>query len=304
MKRLCALLLSLLLLSACAPAEGEPLSEEGYGLWFAARPDSGSRDFSAVVREGRQWETEPTARELLEALLQGPERSDELYAPFPEGVRIRTLEFDEDTATIWVNLSEQYGSLAGFDLTLADYCITLTLCQLPGVSAVRTLVDGDPIPYRGRQELQAGDVLLTGIGEEPDTFLAALYFPSRDGKVLSAEYRQVTRSGAGAAEIVMAELLRGPSDEAACLPLPQGTQLRALSVGSGVCQVNLSEEFVWNAPLSEEQAGLTLYALVNTLCALSGISQVRLLVEGEIITSYGGVPTDAPLSANFDLVSN
>ena len=66
--------------------------------------------------------------------------------------------------------------------------------------------------------------------------------------------------------------------------------------------MDLSRSFLTNAPQEEGQAGLTLYALVNSLCALGGVSQVRLLVEGERVESYGGVSTGAPLSANFDLV--
>ena len=304
MKRLLAALLALLALSACAPAAEEPASEGEYGLWFAVERDSARSDYSAVAREGRQWDREPSARELVQALLDGPE-SDGLYAPFPGGVTIQSITVDEDSRTARVDLSEQYGGLAGFDLTLADYCIALTLCQLPQVETVRVTVEGKFIPYRDRQDLHTGDVLLSGIAEEPDTFLAALYFPSRAGGTLTAEYRQVTRAGGGSPlEIVTAELLRGPTDRVGSLPLPEGTQVRSLSVRDGICQVDLSAEFLVNAPEEGEQAGLTLYALVNTLCALSGISQVRILIEGESVETYGGVSVSTPLSANFDLVNN
>lgn len=303
MKKLTVLLLSLLVLSACAPTAEEAAPEEGYGLWFAVRADSDRRSASVVARETRQWEGDPTALELVEELLKGPEDDDELYSPFPRGVTVRDLTVDEETATIQVDLSEQYGGLAGFNLTVADYCIVLTLCQLPGVDTVKVLVDGESIPYRDRQELRAGDVLLSGIGEEQDAFLATLYFPGRDGEGLVTEYRQVIRSGGSAADIVVTELLRGPSDEERCLMLPQGVQVRSVTVNNGICQINLSAEFLTCAPKSEEQAGLTLYALVDTLCTLSGVSQVRILVEGERVPSYGGVVTDALLSANFDLVN-
>lgn len=304
MKKLLALMLPVLLLSACAPTVEEPVPEEGYGLWFAVREDSDRKDYSAVAREGRQWEQEPTARELVQALLDGPE-SEDLYAPFPGGVTIQSIVLTEDSQTVQVDLSEQYGGLVGFDLTVADYCIALTLCQLPQVETVRVTVEGKSIPYRDRQDLRTGDVLLSGITEEPDTFLAALYFPRRTGGTLAAEYRQVTRAdGSSPVEIVMAELLRGPTDSAGSLSFPAGTQVRSLTVRDGICQADLSAEFWTNAPQEEEQAGLTLYALVDSLCALSGVSQVRLLIEGETIESYGGVSANVPLSANFDLVSD
>ncbi|MGM9606235.1 MAG: GerMN domain-containing protein [Oscillospiraceae bacterium] len=304
MRRMLALTLALLALSACAPAAEEPAAGEEYGLWFAVERDSTRSDYSAVAREGRRWDREPSARELVQALLDGPE-SDGLYAPFPSGVTIQSIAVDGETRTARVNLSEQYGGLAGFDLTLADYCIALTLCQLPQVETVRVTVEGKYIPYRDRQDLRTGDVLLSGIAEEPDTFLAALYFPSRTGGTLTAEYRQVSRTNGGSpVEIVMAELLRGPTDSLGSLPLPAGTQVRSLSVRDGVCFVDLSAEFLVDAPQEGEQAGLTLYALVDTLCALSGVSQVQLLIEGENVESYGGVSAGTPLSANYDLVNN
>lgn len=307
MKRLTAFSLSLLLLftlPACTPQEEEALPESEYGLWFAISRDSSRSDYSAVAREGRQWEETPTVEELMLALLAGP-RSDELYAPFPGGVTVQSITMDEETQTVQVDLSEQYGGLAGFDLTVADYCIALTLCQLPQVETVKVTVEGKSIPYRDRQEMRAGDVLLTGITEEPNTFLAALYFPSRSGGTLTAEYRQVTRSGdSEPVEIVMAELLRGPTNKEGNSSLPERTQLLSLSVDDGVCQVDLSAEFLLNAPHEGEQAGLTLYAVVNTLCALAGVNQVQLLIEGETVESYGGVSASAPLSANFDLAGN
>lgn len=307
MKRLTALLLSvsvLVSMAACANREEKPAAESEYGLWFVADSKSGRSGYSAVAREERSWEKDPAAVELLQALLDGPE-SESLLTPFPNGVSIRSIGVDEQTKTAVVNLSEQYGGLAGFDLTLADYCIALTLCQLPNIETVKVLVEGKSIPYRDRQELRAGDVLLSGITEEPDTFLAALYFPSRTGGALTAEYRQVSRTdGSRAVEIAMAELLRGPTDSAADLSMPEGTQVLSLTVDDGLCQVDLSAEFVTHMPQEEEQAGLTLYAVVNTLCALAGVSQVQVLVEGEQVEGYGGVSAAAPLSANFDLVGN
>ena len=302
--RLTALLLALLLLASCAPAAEEPAAGEEWDLWYGVRQDWnqlgwGREDASSLAPETRFWTREPTAMELLETLLVGPE-SDGLYTPFPRGVTVRSVAVDEN-GTARINLSEQYGGLAGFELTVADYCITLTLCQLPKVKAVRILVEGDVIPYRNRQRMQPGDILLTDISQVPDVFLAVLYFPNQDGG-LSAEYRQTERSGGSAAATVLTELLRGPAYGGNRISLPQGVQVRSLRVSNGICEVNLSQEFLTNAPRDGGQAALTLYALVDSLCALSEVGQVQLLVEGELVESYGGGPANLPLSANLDLI--
>lgn len=304
MKKSIALILAaacLLSAAACVVRSTENESESGYGLWFAVSGKSERNDYSAVGRESRNWPSEPTMEEMVLALLEGPV-SDDLESPFPPGVELLSITVNENTHTARVDLSEQYGDLVGFDLTLADYCITLTLCQRPDIEAVRVTVEGSIIPYRDRQKMTAGDVLLSGITEEPGTFLAALYFPNRNSGMLSTEYRQVSRTdGSRAVDIVMEELLKGPSERGQNDSMPEGVRIRSLTVSDGVCEIDLSGEFVTNAPENEAQAGLTLYALVNTLCALGGVTQVRLLVEGETLEMYGGVPTGVAISANYDL---
>lgn len=305
MKRVMAFLLVLALLPAlcaCTPESGAAQDENGYMLWFPVRRSSGRTDSAAMYREIRYWDSAPSAYTLAETLLRGP-RDEELYSPFPSGTSIRFLRTEGDM--VWLDLSAAYGGLSGFDMTLADYCIALTLCQLPEIESVKITVEGEVVHDRNRETLREGDVLLSGIEEEPDTFLAALYFPDSSGRALTVEYRQVVRTeDRDAVSVVMDELLRGPMEGVGNRSLPEGTRVRFLSVRDRVCYVDLSEEFVTNAPATAEEAGLILYALVNTLCVRSGVSQVQLLIESERIGFYGSVSVSGPLSANFDLVSN
>ena len=298
-----SLVLALLCLTGCAPTEqkDEPPAGE-YGIWFAVDAGRENANHASVVEfEPRSWEKVPAARTMMDSLLAGP-KSSGLVSPFPAGVSVLDIYSDTASGTMYVNLSEQYGSLSGFDLTVADYCIVMTMCQIPWVSSVRILVEGEPIPYRNRQNMKDTDLLLTGIADQSKTFMAVLYFPDRENLALCAEYRQVKRSGDHAAEIVMTELLRGPEGVDAGRALPQGTQILGLSVKGTVCQVDLSAEFVENAPQDGLGPETTLYALVNSLCALGGISQVRILVEGTPLQNYHGAAISNPLSANFDIV--
>lgn len=297
------LMLALFCLVGCTPVEQEPEQSEGeYGIWFAVDEVREGASHSAVVEfEPRPWKELPSAQTMLENLFDSPINPD-LVSPFPAGVKVLDLNLDTEFGTMYVNLSEQYGSLSGFDLTVADYCIVMTLCQIPWVSNVRILVEGEPIPYRNRQNMRDTDLLLSGIGDQPETFMAVLYFPDRDNLGLSAEYRQVKRSSDNAAEIVMTELLRGPMGIDANRALPEGTQILGLSISGTVCQVDLSAEFVDNAPQNGLGPSTTLYALVNTLCAQGGISQVRILVEGTPLQSYHGTAISNPASVNFDIV--
>lgn len=298
-----SLVLALLCLTGCAPMEQANEQPAGkYGLWYAVDAGRENADHNAVVEfEARPWEKLPSAELLMNSLLAGPE-SFGLESPFPAGVTVLDLYTDAASGTVFVNLSEQYGSLSGFDLTVADYCIVMTLCQIPWVSNVRILVEGEPIPYRNRQNMKDTDLLLSGVGERSETVLTVLYFPDRDNLGLSVEYRQVKPGGDSAAGTVMTELLRGPAGINAGRALPDGTQVLGLSVSGTVCLVDLSTEFVDNAPQNGLGPNTTLYALVNTLCALGGISQVRVLVEGTPLQNYHGTTISGPLSADLSLV--
>ena len=66
-----------------------------------------------------------------------------------------------------VDLSEQYGALTDLSLTLADYCIVLTLSQVEGVEGVEITAGGHSVSYRGHQLLTAGEaVLFDGLAGE------------------------------------------------------------------------------------------------------------------------------------------
>ena len=151
MKRwtMCLLLGLLLLLGSCSTA----VEKGGYQLYFA----SGLEDGSAILSEPYQ--------ELMEALLSGP-TEEELNSPFPSGVSLRSWGLEEGVLVL--NLSEQYGGLTDISLTVADYCIVLTMSQLDGVEAVEINVAGQPVSYRNHQILTREEAVLSqpGRGQE------------------------------------------------------------------------------------------------------------------------------------------
>ena len=157
MKRLlfCSVLL-LLALCACAPAAGETGELSGLlssPMRPARRSGRGAPPWRARGAASRRARIRLEG--LVECLLSGP-LSGALRSPIPEGVRQLSAPAIED-GVCRVDLSEGYGSLSGVELTLADYCIALTLCQVPGVEAVSIDVEGEPIPYRARQVLRPED---------------------------------------------------------------------------------------------------------------------------------------------------
>lgn len=162
-EKLLTLCLALTVLCAgCMPGAAKDGPAEGEAaVWFLAGENG--TEGAALTPEFRSLPQEKAEGEaLLELLLIGPEESG-LSSPFPQGTTLKSLHLDGDLAL--VDLSEAYGGLSGVDLTLADGCITLTLCQLPGVDRVYLTVEGGPRPFRD-QVLSPGDFLLeNGAGE-------------------------------------------------------------------------------------------------------------------------------------------
>lgn len=154
-RRICLVLLLTLLLPACGrPVQGQP--EEGLMLWFWA--SSNDNHGPALTPEPYVGEPEPEA--LLTALLAGPVQ-EELRSPFPRGVSLIQCQWDEEQpGVLLVRLSEQYGALADISLTLADYCIVLTLTQAEGVEAVEISTQGYHASYRGHQLLSPEEAVL------------------------------------------------------------------------------------------------------------------------------------------------
>ena len=167
MKKLLLLLLliPLLLISPLA-RDSAPFPDEGVKLYFL-------EDMSSDLHHGPALAAEPYLAMssspnsstgpflLMKALLAGPTQK-ELRSPFPKGVTLENWRWDpEKPGCLQIRLSEQYSGLTDISLTLADYCIVLTLSQIPELQSVVITSSGYTSGYQGRRALQASEVLLT-----------------------------------------------------------------------------------------------------------------------------------------------
>lgn len=292
----------LLFLCACESTLEEPQQsgdQAAYRLYFASRDDQIE---SAVGSESCDLpETGDQVEEMMDLLLAGPTSKD-LVSPFPEGVALKNWSLED--GVLKLNLSEQYNRLAGIGLTIADYCITLTMCQLPRINTVIISVEGELISFRDHQTLRVSDVLLSASDEEDGNITVTLYFPREDGKSLGSEQRNLAvGKGVTTSAAVVSALLAGPTEKGLVSLMPKDTGLLDVRLENGVCYVNFSAAFTASALKDDSQGALLLYSVVNTLGSLSGVEKVQLLVEGETIPSFGGVSTLSPLKEDNSLNS-
>ena len=148
MKRMLSLVLALLMLAGLTVGCGSRPEEEpeGLKLWFTTDLSQWSAEVSALTT--CPYEGEETAAAMMDALLSGPPGNGALVSPIPAGTSLVSWSLND--GVLRIALSRHYSELMGAALTLADYCIALTLCQLPEVEGVQIVVSGGTPAWRNR----------------------------------------------------------------------------------------------------------------------------------------------------------
>lgn len=156
MRRGVLIFIAILLMLSLAGCSQQEKTAEGLQLYYTASSDS----LYGEAIQGESYEVDSQAVDivaLMERLLSGPQDVS-LTNPFPSGTSILWAGWLPDGVLV-LNLSEEYSGLTGVNLTLADYCIVHTLCQLEGVSKVEILVANQENQFRNHQILTLDDIL-------------------------------------------------------------------------------------------------------------------------------------------------
>ena len=276
-----ALVLLLSLLCACAAQHAQEMDENGYELYFLSDPNSAGGGDAIRAQEKRMvldgaMETEDCVRALLEALLAGSDEPS-LSSPIPEGTALKSLKVSGRRAQI--DLSAQYARLTGIDLSLADYCITLTLTQLPNVNAVSITADGRELPYRETQVLLSADTLLSSRESGLRPITVSLYFlDSKTGELRAEQQTLALYEGQTRVNALLEALAQGPEDDSLVSLLPEDFAVISSRIENGVCYLNLPANV--SLPENEAERGLMLSALEQSILSLGGVDEVQFLIEG------------------------
>jgi len=279
-RRFAALALAaLLLLPACA-RRGEEPAQGGYTAYYLAASAAGGDAICArpvAVGNGEALSTEALTDALLAALLRSDE-ADGFVSPLPAGTEVRGVRIFGGRAQ--VDFSAPYARLSGIDLSLADYCVTLTLTQLPGVYAVSITADGRVLPYRRTQILTAADTLLGSREDARRPITVQLYFWDEQAQELRPQQRTLALyEGQTRVNAVIAALLQGPEEDGALSTvLPEGFTVLSSRIDEGVCYLYLDADTL---PAEDEARTRLLEALSLSLGSIGSVDRVELFVGGE-----------------------
>lgn len=291
-QRLAILLLVLLpVLWACGAGEEEGEQVHGSPVYFlspGAKARGGDLIASSLEPLPEGVPLKRAARAVVERLLEGPVQGD-LESPLP-GVELLSVDVRDRRA--YVDLSGSANRLSGVDLALADYCLTLSLTELEGISAVSVTAEGRPIGQQPKQVFYERDVLLSSM----DNVLpveVTLYFLNSDGALAGEQRILELYEGQTLAESVMAALLEGPRSRELTRLLPEDFQVNFVRMENGICYVNLSAASLEALPPDEELQRKMLWSLTDSLYSIASIEELRLLSDGQELSSFGMIPLDS-----------
>ncbi len=226
-----------------------------------------------------------------------------LIASAMKMIQCRYVE-DSQQVKIRVNVANELNDQ--YIEVLAKAAITKTLCQLDYVERVQFEIYDSSTMMTTGSVLETYDEYSFVNTEKEGGYLqkgvVTLYFANEKGDML-VEYEKTVEitNNVSLEQLVIESLIAGPQREGYGSTIPEGTTLEKISIKDGVCYVDLSGEF--NNSLSSCLDTVTIYSVVNSLCALPTISKVQFLIEGEPQAFYREtIPLDSMFERNMDLV--
>lgn len=137
-----------------------------------------------------------------------------------------------------------------------------------------------------------------------------LYFSNADNTKLGLEIRYIDiaeaeKGSSYLGSTIVNELVKGPASRTGLkATIPDGTELKNLTIKGGVATVDFNKEFVDNHPGGKTAEQLTLYSIVNSLTELKDITKVKFTIDGKSQKEYkGSFKFDTSFPRNTSMIS-
>ena len=241
--------------------------------------------------EGCPELTAEQVEKVIELLLNNDKVLD-FISPIPQGTKLLSCKVSGGEAV--VNFSPNYGRLSGFDLTVANYCITLSASQIPGVRRIHILIDGESLSGQD-DALSTGDVLLTSSEDVVKAVPVVLYFPDSTGELQPEKRELLIYEGENHCQRVLEALTEGPNTEGLYALVPEGIHIAGVWMDGDICCLNFSLTDYRALCESTVDQGMLVEGLVKSLCSLKGVERVQFMVNGAYRTRLGVVDIENPI---------
>lgn len=208
-----------------------------------------------------------------------------------------TYMMGEDNS-LQLEMQLKEGTYENEDILLLMAATTETLFQLEDISSISLSVK-NAVDEVCADQLFLRDTIYYYDAEENSLSqeIIAMYVPNAQGTGLeSCGIKVQTEPQTSDQELIVRELVRKNV-------LPADTKVNQVSVHDSVCYLDLSAEFGNSAgTLSPE---ITLYALVDSVIAQTGVDTVQILIDGKIEAKYRNVvDINKPLPFNTGILQD
>jgi|GEM_PF-744857 len=288
-----------LALEACGTTAATESAAKSVSVYRELRPEYQTGGKLLQAEKITMDSAADSVQTAVSALNSSPQ-SEKLENPLPNGVELLDASLQGNCVTAEMNSA--YLDVTGFDKTLIDCCITMTMCSIEGVDYVTVCVDGETVA----DKLSSEDFLLFNTVKSLNTAKVQIYFPKVSSNTLGSEYRSISFDDNNSAErCILDSLLGGPAPGGGLKrPFPADTVLLSVYTQDGVCTVSLTDFTSEVQNPTATDAELSIYSLVDSLTEFSDVQSVQILINGSKVPDIWGFDISHPLSRNAGIIGS
>ena len=249
-------------------------------------PDKESKDTDGIVSE------------LLDQLFNVNKEDGVHYSPLPKSVSFNSYKINEDTVTI--DFSEGFSELNNVQKQILKACVGLTLNQIDEIEKFAFTQDGQPITDNDGRDagtMSIDQYVKLVLSEDQmlvqETELK-IYFANKAGNLLIPENCKFTLDNHNESleQYIVEKLMEGPDSETSegFPTIDPDVELISIITTDKTCYINFSDKFLNQERTCNDE--IMIYSIVNSLCELAYVDNVRFLINGE---------SDVKLNMTFDL---
>ena len=277
---LCALtMFAVLQLSGCQQSEaGEDTLEKGeYWVYYL---DSSMTRLAPRAYRPTATDADGIIGELMEQFLKVPADVDSQPALSDKVVY---QHFTRKDQVLYLYFDANYSSMKPEREILCRAALTRMLTQVDGVDYINIYSADQPLMDRSGNPvgmLSNSDFILntSNVNAYEKTELALYFADEATGKLVKETREVVHNINTSLEQLVVEQLIAGPEEEGHAATLPSELKILNLTVNDTVCYINFDSTFLDMKPELNEY--IPIYSIVNSLCELTTVTKVRILVNG------------------------
>ncbi len=266
-------------LAGCQPPE-EKQGELKDGQYWIYYLDSGMTRLVPYAYEPEAKEEEALVAELMEQFMKVPADVD-CQPALSDKVIYQNSRWKDQV--LYLYFDANYTSMKPEREILCRAALTKMLTQVDGVDYINIYSGDQPLmDHSGNPVgmLTGTDFIMntSNVNAYEKTELT-LYFADETGGKLVQEKREVVHSiNTSLEQLIVEQLIAGPGQAGHYPTLPADLKILNLTVNDSVCYINFDSTFL-NMKL-ESNEYVPIYSIVDSLCEVTTVTKVRILVNG------------------------